>query len=157
MAVEEGNKDLAVEYFNAAITLDVNHPLAIVGLSQVLLDIPTNSAPNSTPVPTYNSVDTEARPSTSSSSTAIPISPNSITEEELTLTSLAATNRALGLLEHLTNSNYGWDISEAWFALAQAYELSGETGRARRALWRCVELEDARAVRAWHNVKPRII
>lgn len=153
MAVEEQKKDLAIEYFNAAITLDVNHSLAIVGLAQVLLDIPTNSAPSSAPVPANNSTDLV----TVSSLAATPMSSNSITEGESAFTSLAATSRTLGLLEHLTSSNYGWDISEAWFALARAYELGGETGRARRALWRCVELEDARAVRAWRNVKPTII
>lgn len=156
MAAEEGKKDLAIEYFNLAISLNVNHSLAIVGLSQLLLEIPINSTPSSAPVATNDTVDTVARPCTSSLK-ATPVGSNNITEEESTLTSLALTNRALGLLEHVTNSNHGWDISEAWFALARAYELGGETGRARRALWRCVELEDARAVRGWRNVKPRII
>lgn len=156
MAAEEGKRDLAIEYFNVAISLDVNHPLAIVGLSQVLFEIPTNSTPSSAPVPTDIPVDAVTRPSASPFKAA-PVRSNNITEEESTVTSLAATNRALGLLEHVTNSNHGWDISEAWFALARAYELGGETGRARKALWRCVELEDARAVRAWRNIKPRII
>lgn len=156
MAAEEGKRDLAIEYFNVAISLDVNHSLAIVGLSQVLFEIPTNSTPSSAPVPTDIPVDAVTRPSASPLKAA-PVRSNNITEEESTVTSLAATNRALGLLEHVTNSNHGWDISEAWFALARAYELGGETGRARKALWRCVELEDARAVRAWRNIKPRII
>lgn len=156
MAAEEGKRDLAIEYFNVAISLDVNHSLAIVGLSQVLFEIPTNSTPSSAPVPTDIPVDAVTRPSASPLK-ATPVRSNNITEEESTVTSLAATNRALGLLEHVTNSNHGWDISEAWFALARAYELGGETGRARKALWRCVELEDARAVRAWRNIKPRII
>lgn len=154
--MDEGKKDLAVEYFNAAIALDVNHPFAIVGLSQVLLNIPTNSVPASAPAPTNNSVDVVIRPSTSSSITTA-ISPSSVTEEESLLSSLAATNRVLGLLEKLTSSSHGWDIPEAWFALARAYELSGETGRTKRALWRCVELEDVRAVRAWCNVRPRVL
>lgn len=156
MAAEEGKRDLAIEYFNVAISLDVNHSLAIVGLSQVLFEIPTNSTPSSAPVPTDIPVDAVTHPSASPLKAA-PVRSNNITEEESTVTSLAATNRALGLLEHVTNSNHGWDISEAWFALARAYELGGETGRARKALWRCVELEDARAVRAWRNIKPRII
>lgn len=154
--LEEGKKDLAIEYFNAAIAIDVNHPLAIVGLSQALLDIPTDSTPTSAPALTSNPVDVVTRPSTSSSVVTATL-PSHTIEEELVLTSLVATNRALGLLEKLTNSNHGWDISEAWFALARAYELGGETERAKRALWRCVELEDARAVRAWCNVRPRIL
>lgn len=157
MALEEGKKDLAIEYFNAAISIEVNHPLAIVGLSQLLLDV--SAASSSIPIskPASNPVGIATRPPTSSTIATAKSPNNSMTEDELALASLAASNRALGLLEHLTNSSHGWDISEAWFALARAYELGGEMGRAKRSLWRCVELEDARAVRAWCNIKPRVL
>lgn len=62
---------------------------------------------------------------------------------------LAARDRAYGLLSALTKLGSGWNCSEAWFALARAYEESGQLDKARNALWWCVELEDGRAVREW--------
>ncbi|KAL2201395.1 hypothetical protein P885DRAFT_65648 [Corynascus similis CBS 632.67] len=63
---------------------------------------------------------------------------------------LAARDRAFGLLSGLTKLGSGWNYSEAWFALARAYEESGQTDKARDALWWCVELEDGRSVREWY-------
>ncbi|KAK4137780.1 hypothetical protein BT67DRAFT_415508 [Trichocladium antarcticum] len=65
---------------------------------------------------------------------------------------LAARDRAYGLLSGLTKLGSGWDDSEAWFALARAYEESGQVDKARGALWWCVELEDGRAAREWTAV-----
>lgn len=65
---------------------------------------------------------------------------------------LAARDRAYGLLSGLTKLGSGWNDSEAWFALARAYEESGQVDKARDALWWCVELEDSRGVRAWEVV-----
>lgn len=62
---------------------------------------------------------------------------------------LAARDRAHGLLTGLTRLGSGWNYSEAWFALARAYEESEQLDKARDALWWCVELEDGRAVRDW--------
>ncbi|KAI9892326.1 MAG: hypothetical protein M1814_001526 [Vezdaea aestivalis] len=62
---------------------------------------------------------------------------------------LAARDRAYGLLSTLTKLGTGWDSSEAWFALARAYEESGQLDKAKEALWWCVELEDERPIRAW--------
>ena len=62
---------------------------------------------------------------------------------------LAARDRAYGLLAGLTKLGSGWDNAEAWFALARAYEESGQVDKARDALWWCVELEDGRGVRRW--------
>ena len=45
----------------------------------------------------------------------------------------------------------GWNYSEAWFALARAYELGAQEDKAREVLWWCVELEEGRAVRAWEE------
>lgn len=65
---------------------------------------------------------------------------------------LAARDRAYGLLSGLTKLGSGWNYSEAWFALARAYEEGGQPGKAREVLWWCVELEEARAVRDWRVV-----
>jgi cargo-transport protein YPP1 len=65
---------------------------------------------------------------------------------------LAARDRAYGLLSGLTKLGSGWNYSEAWLALARAYEESGQVDKARDALWWCVELEDGRGVREWDAV-----
>ncbi|PHH77617.1 hypothetical protein CDD82_3446 [Ophiocordyceps australis] len=65
---------------------------------------------------------------------------------------LAARDRAFTLLSGLTRLGSGWNDSEAWFALARAYEESGQVDKAKEVLWWCVELEEARAVRAWRCV-----
>lgn len=65
---------------------------------------------------------------------------------------LAARDRAYMLLSGLTKLGAGWNYSEAWFALARAYEESDQPDKARDALWWCVELEDARGARDWSCV-----
>lgn len=65
---------------------------------------------------------------------------------------LAARDRAYGLLSSLTKLGTGWNYSEAWFALARAYEEGGQQDKAREVLWWCVELEEHRAVRDWSAV-----
>ncbi|KAK0665980.1 hypothetical protein QBC41DRAFT_157453 [Cercophora samala] len=62
---------------------------------------------------------------------------------------LAARDRAYGLLSGLTKLGSGWNYSEAWFALARAYEESGQAEKARDALWWVVELEDGMGLREW--------
>lgn len=62
---------------------------------------------------------------------------------------LAARDRAYGLLSSLTKLGTGWDNSEAWFALARAYEESGQVERAKEVLWWVVELEEKRPIRDW--------
>lgn len=49
----------------------------------------------------------------------------------------------------MTKLGSGWNYSEAWFALARAYEESGQVDKAKDALWWCVELEDGMGVREW--------
>lgn len=68
------------------------------------------------------------------------------------LNRLAARDRAFGLLSTLTKLGSGWDYSEAWYALARAYEESGQIDKTKEVLWWCVELEDTHPVRAWKNV-----
>lgn len=62
---------------------------------------------------------------------------------------LAARDRAFTLLSGLTRLGSGWDYSDAWFALARAYEESGQPDKAKEVLWWCVELEEAMGVRGW--------
>lgn len=75
--------------------------------------------------------------------------PTQLLDETTLLARLAARDRAHGLLSSLTKLGSGWDNSEAWFALARAYEEGGQVDRAKEVLWWCVELEDTRPVRAW--------
>ncbi|KFA55814.1 hypothetical protein S40293_01905 [Stachybotrys chartarum IBT 40293] len=62
---------------------------------------------------------------------------------------LAARDRAFALLSGLTRLGSGWNYSDAWFALARAHEESEQPEKAKEALWWCVELEEAMAVRDW--------
>jgi cargo-transport protein YPP1 len=68
------------------------------------------------------------------------------------LNRLAARDRAYQLLSTLTKLGNGWDNSEAWFALARAYEESGQIEKAKEVLWWCVELEDTQPLRRWSCV-----
>ncbi|KJZ72947.1 hypothetical protein HIM_07710 [Hirsutella minnesotensis 3608] len=65
---------------------------------------------------------------------------------------LAARDRAFSLLTGLTRLGSGWGYSDAWFALARAYEESGQPDKAKEVLWWCVELEEAMGVRDWRCV-----
>ncbi|EMR70465.1 putative filamentation protein [Eutypa lata UCREL1] len=65
---------------------------------------------------------------------------------------LAARDRAYGLLSGLTKLGAGWNRADAWFALARAYEESGQLDRAKEALWWCVELEEGTGARGWECV-----
>ena len=74
-------------------------------------------------------------------------SSHSTSSEELDR--LAARDRAYGLLSSLTKLGSGWDDSEAWFALARAYEESGQIEKSKEVLWWVVELEEKRPIRSW--------
>ncbi|PVI07644.1 filamentation protein-like protein [Periconia macrospinosa] len=113
--------------FERALQHFPDHPVAIVGLSDILLDI-------------YCEV--------------IPLEKGSKNLKKTfaeTQHRLAARDRAFGLLSTLTKLGSGWDFSEAWYALSRAYEESGEIERAKKALWWVVELEDAHPIRDWDN------
>lgn len=79
-----------------------------------------------------------------------PSAENNLSPPELSR--LAARDRAFGLLSTLTKLGAGWDYSEAWYALARAYEESGQIEKAKEVLWWCVELEDTHPVRNWRSV-----
>lgn len=96
---------------------------------------PSNPADSSTPYPS------------SSSSSTHPTPPQ--------LNRLACRDRASMLLTALTKLGTGAQSPEAWLALARSHELSGQTGRAKKALWWVVRLEEARGVRDWGCVVGR--
>jgi hypothetical protein len=133
----------------------------MVGLSNILLDIYSEVIPLEPPqemefssLPTTRSVPS-AREDQSNTNSQHLISHTPSAENQLSppvLNRLAARDRAFGLLSTLTKLGPGWDYSEAWYALARAYEESGQIKKTKEVLWWCVELEDTHPVRSWKNV-----
>jgi hypothetical protein len=138
-----------------------DHPAGIVGLSNILLDIYGEIIPLE-PV-------SQAEFVTSSVSSSVPSAQTEILDKKTrhlashtpsvenqlsppVLNRLAARDRAFGLLSTLTKLGSGWDYSEAWYALARAYEESGQIEKTKEVLWWCVELEDTHPVRGWKSV-----
>ncbi|USP78650.1 hypothetical protein yc1106_05924 [Curvularia clavata] len=147
--------------FERALQHFPDHPEGIVGLSNILLDIYNGTIPLE-PVNAADALST-ALPSSASSTQASPSISNSqhhtshtrSTDNQLSppeLTRLAARDRAFGLLSTLTKLGAGWDYSEAWYALAKAYEESGQIEKTKEVLWWCVELEDTHPLRSWKSV-----
>lgn len=153
--------------YETALTHFPDHPGAIIGLSNILLEYssPTTNPPD----PSSSSRTTTFPPSPSSSPKPTPLlapnltsssKPETLTssasqvndqddDDETLLPRLSARDRATGLLSSLTRSGQGWDCAEAWFALARAFELRGQVDKAKEALWWVVELEETRPVRGW--------
>lgn len=100
-------------------------------------------------LPSHPSVALPVLPTATTTNTT---SAPTVTTTTAHLNRLAARDRAYGLLSALTKLGTGWNYSEAWYALARACEESGQLAKAKEALWRCVELEEGRAVRGWHVV-----
>lgn len=158
--------------YETALTHFPDHPGAIIGLSNILLESfsppttktttnPSDSSsshktfppsPSSSPKPTPLLA---PNPSSISSSKSENVAPSAVDNDdnddndETLLPRLSARDRATGLLSSLTRSGQGWDCAEAWFALARAYELRGQVDKAKEALWWVVELEETRPVRGW--------
>lgn len=147
--------------FERALLHFPDHPQGIVGLSNILLDIysqdipmePTTAteitplSPTQAPTPSQTS---EPEPKKHHLTSHIPSAENQLSPPELSR--LAARDRAFGLLSTLTKLGAGWDYSEAWYALARAYEESGQIEKAKDVLWWCVELEDTHPLRNWKCV-----
>jgi tetratricopeptide (TPR) repeat protein len=143
--------------FERALLHYPDHPQAIVGLCNILLDIYSTAIPlepnhdaghaplSPPPVPSVSEPNKESNKQHLASHT--PSAENQIDPPELNR--LAARDRAFGLLSTLTKLGTGWDYSEAWYALARAYEESGQVEKAKDVLWWCIELEDTRPVRSW--------
>lgn len=161
-----GNVDQALAAYETALGHFPDHPPATIGLCNILLD--TYSAPPPAPItpaiplspppstPTLASL--PLLPSSHETHQPKPTTNNPNSDNTTTnptpdhLSRLAARDRAYGLLSALTKSGSGWDDSEAWFALARAYEESGQVDKAKESLWWVVELEEGRGVRGWGNI-----
>ena len=130
---------------DSPINYDTPHPV-LASLSSSTDDLEKSPRPPRTPVAL-------GLPSTTESNHSPPptvrrtLSSHSKTPEALNR--LAARDRAYGLLSSLTKLGTGWDNSEAWFALARAYEEGGQLDRAKEVLWWVVELEEKRPIRGW--------
>jgi len=147
--------------FERALQHFPDHPQSIVGISSILLDIyceaiplePTRSTGTVTPISQPSlpiAPKDHENTKTQHLASHIPSAENHLSPPELNR--LAARDRAFGLLSTLTKLGAGWDYSEAWYALARAYEESGQVEKTKEVLWWCVELEDTRPVRSWKNV-----
>jgi tetratricopeptide (TPR) repeat protein len=156
--------------FEQALQHFPDHPEAIVGLSNVLLDIyckvipfeanqdplqpAVSSRPPSPPsvpvVSDHSHLKAHNGSKEHRKSHHTPSAENNISPPELTR--IVARDRAFMLLSSLTKLGSGWDYSEAWYALARAYEESGQIEKTKEVLWWCVELEDSHPVRSWKSV-----
>jgi hypothetical protein len=159
--VAQSLKHEAKVCFERAVLHYPDHPEAIVGLSNLLLDIyckitplePSHDPESRLPIspPTVPSVsDAAPQSKTKNLASHTPSAENQLSPPELNR--LAARDRAFGLLSTLTKLGAGWDYSEAWYALARAYEESGQLQKTKEVLWWCVELEDTHPVRSWKCV-----
>ena len=155
-----GNTDQASAAYETALGHFPYHAAATVGLSNILLDAYSAPPPTVTPA-----IPIEPSPSTPTLASLPPLpsqqqqdtptinkNPDNNPTTTDRLSRLAARDRAYGLLSALTKSGTGWDDSEAWFALARAYEESGQVEKAKESLWWVVELENGRGVRRWGNI-----
>ena len=187
LAISEGTPFVAQGYFEEALMHYPNHPSAIVGLCNILLDIysetilppptvpgiepssDTSSPKSTTAAPNINGVHASShakRENLVASSTPLGLGGNGFVATSTKFTQsplkeksacpdddlpapykatslplvdrLAARDRAYGLLSGLTKLGTGWNYSDAWFALARAYEESGQLDKAKEALWWCV-------------------
>ncbi|KAF2484622.1 hypothetical protein BDY17DRAFT_132265 [Neohortaea acidophila] len=172
---------LAIDNFEQALAHSPDHAEAILGLSNLLLDIYEEKIPAEEPRPSLTQRPTSSNPTINGPIPAapdIPPNPPSTTtnaEQNPTpaptqsttpnprrrqnkdptpaeLNRLASRDRAYMLLSHLTRLGSGWDSAEAWSSLARAYELSRQVSKAKEALWWVVELEGGAPVRQWKEV-----
>jgi hypothetical protein len=137
--------------FERALLHFPDHPAGMVGLSNILLDIYGEVIPLEPP----QEMEFSTLPTSRSVPSVQKISHTPSAENQLSppvLNRLAARDRAFGLLSTLTKLGPGWDYSEAWYALARAYEESGQIEKTKEVLWWCVELEDTHPVRGWKNI-----
>ncbi|KAK5111232.1 hypothetical protein LTR62_005260 [Meristemomyces frigidus] len=170
----------AMEAYEQSLNYSPDHPEAITGISNLLMDIYEQKLPAERPQPS-------AHISPSSSRSLLPPNPTFTPQSNPTATAaiggatagshlgsagrtaprsrridpspaelnrLACRDRAYMLLASLTKLGTGWDCSEAWFSLARAYELSNQMSKAKQALWWVVHLEEGRGMRGWGVVRP---
>jgi len=150
-----------MNHFEKALAHWPDHPAAIIGLTDLLLDVYEEKIPIEPPDSSVNSPLTldasrlsQLNINDSSSIDSPKDQPIKPSDSPEALYRLAARDRAYQLLSTLTKLGEGWDSSEAWYMLARAYELSGQVDKAKDALWWVVELEDTRPIRSWKCVRP---
>ncbi|KAL9102238.1 MAG: hypothetical protein Q9163_002598 [Psora crenata] len=147
----EGKNDQALSALETALSNHLDHLPATVGLSSMLLDVYAASPqPDPVPNPTDPPNSIPILASLPKTTVRVVCRDDSTTPD--LLLRLSARERAYGLLSALTKSGQGWDSSEAWFALARAYEDRGQTAKAKEAFWWVVTLEEGRAVRQWNCI-----
>jgi len=148
-----GNTEKASEIYETTLGHYPDHAAATIGLSYILLDSFENPDPASS-VPPLENIPQSIPILGTFPATALsePNSERTASASSHSLSHLAARDRAYGLLSALTKSGQGWDSSEAWFALARAYEEGGQIEQAKESLWWVVELEEGRGVRPWSAI-----
>lgn len=156
----------ALQEYEQALSYHPDHVEATVALSNILLDMYCNIIPSEKPDPVLDVMTTSSAPHVPLSFMQTPqATTTQQSETEVTrvkmeqpsppeLYKLVARDRAYSIVSAVTKLGSGWDNSDAWFALARAYEESGQIEKAKEALWWTVELEDAAPVRHWRNVGP---
>ena len=136
-------KDIKGAYaaFEAALNHHPEHADATIGLSELLLDSHSNA-----PEEPFRAIPTlAAAPESGSIAGPTPAPANS--------GRLGARDRAFGLLMAVTKSGEGWNDPRAWYALARAYEASGQGGKALKCHKWVLELErGARPSAAWRSL-----
>ena len=159
----------ALSQFDRALAYYPDHSAGIVGVSNILMDIyeeklPIEEPESSLPLPSVSTSQILTKHPVVSTSTAQPPAPtanraqrrrNQKDPSPEQLNRLAARDRAYMLLSNLTRQGYGWNNSDAWYALARAHELSNQISKAKQALWWVVELEESRPVRDWAAIGAR--
>lgn len=157
----------AAENFERALALYPNHATAIIGLSDILMDIFEQKLPAEEsrpllpplvlPVGSLSDINGLMAPAETNAafnpSAAIP-QPRAFDKDPspTSLNRLAARDRAYILTSTLTRLGSGWDNAEAWLTLARAHELSKQITKAKQALWWVVELEDNKPMRPWRCI-----
>lgn len=154
-----GEREAAEEAYERALDWFQDHAGAIIGLADILLDSYSKSSQPASTVYSSTSIYAQSNKPTPTlaplpilSTTKPSPSSKKPEEDENLLQRLSARDRAYGLLSTLTKSGQGWDNAEAWFALARAYEESGQVIKAKEALLWVVDLEEKWPVRGWDSL-----
>jgi tetratricopeptide (TPR) repeat protein len=173
LAQAASNPHQAIRHYEAALLRYQDHPVATIGLANLLLDIWDQTL---SPEPLNADVDLNISRLSLLSETPKPKSAKAISTDDLKVSRetenagpeeafssahdvepkqlhrLAARDRAYGLLSALTKLGSSWDSSEAWYALSRAYEAGEQVEKLKEVLWWCIELEDRRPIRHWSNI-----
>ena len=141
----------AITCLHKALACDTYHTAARVHLARVLLHEPEHEADASIRSPREAEDHARSTPSRSLGSTAHSLQDVEPSFRTPDASSTSSTSTAEALLRTVTQS-HGYDVPEAWHALAQlAKQTSRPTDTQRRALLEALRLEASRPIRAWHE------